>query len=381
MTRRLLPGLLAACLLALVTAVPAHAYDRVDRVTAALRQSPLFVDPDVSYLLNAQDRASLSREIATAGVPIYIAVVPLVSADESGGEGDYLAYLLHQRLGRPGVYIVAGQRNMVDWRSYQVPRDDTLSYEMALGDGPLPGRLHDIVGALAKAPSASPSDPRTPNTPDAGESDEKPSTGGLIGKFFAAFALAVFLGGLALGVLWLLGALVYAIYRGVHASSPSHLKGRKLRRTATAQLVRLAGALGETSGNAGHTRAMADYDAAKLLYDEQDDAGSLVGVIALSLDGQDALREETAHPAARCLLNPFHGPAAGKSRTDLPGLPRADWPLCAVCRKAGRKGRRPLLVATGGTMRPYYQAPGLWEKIRGKSGDLPERVLEYLGVE
>ncbi len=380
MTRRLLPVLLVAFLF---TAAPAHAYDRVDRVTAGLRQSPLFVDPEVSYLLNAEDRASLGREIKAAGVPIYVAVVPLVSADESEGEGDYLAYLLHQRLGRPGVYVVASQRNLIDTRSYDVSRDDTLSYDAVTSENPLERKLHEIVGAIAKAPSASPSVPDTPRPPD--DQNEKPSALSLTGAFFKAFALSVFLGGLAACLLWLLGALVLAIrgnVRGAAARGPSKLRTRRLRRTATAQLVRLAGALGDSNDNPGHRRAMADYDAAKLLYDEQDDAGGLVGVIALALDGQDALREETADPPMRCVLNPFHGPASGRLRTPLPGLPHSSpWPLCALCKKAGQKGRGALMVESGGRMRPYYLSSGMWEKIRGKSGDLPGRVLEYLGVD
>jgi hypothetical protein len=75
--------LAAAPLTTTLTASPANAADRVDRITAALRQSPVFVDPDVSYLLNAQDRTKLTRQIATAGVPIYLIAVPLLSQDES----------------------------------------------------------------------------------------------------------------------------------------------------------------------------------------------------------------------------------------------------------------------------------------------------------
>jgi hypothetical protein len=97
------------------------------------------------------------------------------------------------------------------------------------------------------------------------------------------------------------------------------------------------------------------------------------------MDGQDALRHETADPPARCMVNPLHGTAERGVRTTLKGLPQAKRPLCEACMRA--TDRRPLTLEIDGGTRPYYQAPGLWEKIRGRTGDLPERVLEYLGVE
>jgi hypothetical protein len=103
---RLIAGLLAAT----TVISPPPAPDRVGRVTAALRQSPVFVDPDVSYLLDARDRTALGRQIGTAGVPIYLVVAPLLSHDESAGDADYFGYLLHRRLGRNGIYVIADQR-------------------------------------------------------------------------------------------------------------------------------------------------------------------------------------------------------------------------------------------------------------------------------
>jgi hypothetical protein len=372
--------LLVAGLLVLTAQAPAHAADRVDRVAAALRQSPVFVDPDVSYLLDARQRADLETQIRGVGVPVYLAAVPLVSQDESGGDGEYLAYLLHRRLGLPGIYLIVGPRDDVEWMSYQVPRSDDIDFDLVTRDEPVPKKLHDILDAFRRAPYARPLDPATPRAPEP-DRNQRPSNVALVGHFTRSFALALALGGVALSLLWLMASAVLTVVRAVRGASARTLGARKVRRTATAQLVRLAKAIGaaEYDGE-GKARAMADYDAARILYDEQHDPGSLFGVVVLALDGQDALRENTGEPKPRCLLDPFHGTAGRKVRTLLPGLPRADRPLCDACRRTRERDRRPLTLKIDGRMIPYYRAPGLWERLKGTTKNLPARVLEYLGV-
>jgi hypothetical protein len=376
--RRLIAAALAA--MTMLAAPSAYAADRVDRITAGLRQSPVFVDPDVSYLLDARQRTTLGEQLRTVGVPVYLAVVPLNSADESEGDGEYLGYLLHQRLGRPGIYLVADQRGGIDWMSYQVPRDDTLDLDLVTGDRPLPQKLHDVLDAFAHAPTAAPSDPATPRAPDADESRRKTTAGGMTGEFMKTFFPALLLSGLALALLWFVGFGVFRIAGAVRGARPATLGSRRLRRTAEAELVRLARAIGAAGDDApGYPRAMAGYDAAKLLHDEKDDPGSRFAVVVLALEGQDALRDDGGDPAPRCMVNPFHGVATHRVRRRLPDLPDGRRPLCDVCEKS--HDVRPLTLEVGGRRCPYYAAPGLWEKIKGRTADLPERVLEYLGVD
>jgi hypothetical protein len=379
--KRLLTATALFTATALLTATPAHAGDRVDRITAALKQSPLFVDPDVSYLLDEQQRTVLDRQLKTAGVPIYLVVAPLQSADESAGDADYFGYLLHQRLGRNGIYLIADQSGSLDWMAYQVPRDDTLGYDQAVNDKPLPQKLHDVIDAFAHAPKAAPSDPAKPRTPDEDVGQKKTTAVGLAGQFMKTFFPALILSGLALALLWFVGLSLFRIVQATRKTrrGPATLKPRRLRRTAEAELVRLARAIGAAGeDNPGYPKAMADYDAAKLLYDEKDDPGSRFGVVVLALEGQDALRDESADPQPRCMVNPLHGPAGHRVRRRLPDLPDARRPLCDACERLSSP--RPLTLEIGGRKRPYYLAPGLWEKIRGRTADLPERVLEYLSV-
>lgn len=355
--------------------------DRVGRVVAGLRQSPLFVDPDVSYLLDAAQRAALTKKIKGVGVPLYLAVVPLGSEDESAGDAEYLAYLLHRRLGRNGIYLVCDQRGDLEWTAYDVPRDDTLDYDQAFNDKPVPRKLGDVVDAFAHAPRAAPTDPVPPRAPEPSASQRKTTASGLAGQFAKAFFPSLIFSGLLLGLLWSLVNGVLRLVRTAHGPRTHALGAFRLRRTTRAELVRLARAIGRADpGNPGYPKAMADYDAAKLLYDEKQDPGSRFGVVVLALEGQDALRHETADPGPRCVVNPFHGPATHRVRQRLPGLPEARRPVCDVCERPARRVR-PLTLKVDGRPRPYYSAPGLWEKLRGRTTDLPGRVLEYLGVE
>lgn len=363
------------------TAAPVQNGDRVGRVVAGLRQSPLFVDPDVSYLLNATQRAALVQRIRGVGVPLYLAVVPVGSQDESAGDAGYLAYLLHQRLGRSGIYLVCDQRGNLDWTAYHVPRDDTLGYDQAFSDKPVPTKLNDVVDAFTHAPSAAPSDPAPPRAPEPALSQRKTTATGLAGQFTKAFFPSLIFSGFLLALLWVLGAGALRLVRAVHEPHPRTLGARRLRRTARAELVRLAREIGRAeTGNPGYPKAMADYDAAKLLFDEKQDPGSRFGVVVLSLEGQDALRHETADPEPRCVVNPFHGPARHRVRQRLPGLREARRPVCDACEQPTLRVR-PLTLEVDGRRCPYYSAPGLWEKLRGRSADLPGHVLEYLGVE
>jgi hypothetical protein len=384
--KRLLTALTTTLLIATAaatataTANTAHAADRVDRITAGLRQSPLFVDPDVSYLLDARERTTLGEQLKTAGVPIYLVVVPLRSEDESAGDGEYLGSLLHQRLGRNGIYLVADQHGGIDEMAYQVPRDTTLDFSLATSDAPLPRKLHDVIDAYAHAPKAAPSDPAKPRTPELDEDQKKSTSVGLTGQFMKTFFPSLLLSGLVLAVLWFFGLGTFRIVRAVRGARRSSLGPRRLRRTAEAELVRLARAIGAAGEeNPGYPRAMAGYDAAKLLYDEKDDPGSRFGVVVLALEGQDALRDETADPAPRCMVDPFHGTADQRVRRRLADLPDGRRPLCDACEKS--HDLRPLTLEIDGRKRPYYAAPGLWEKLHGRTADLPGRVLEYLGVD
>ena len=325
-----------------IAATPAHAADRVDRITAGLRQSPLFVDPDVSYLLDARQRTTIDKQLRTAGVPIYLAVVPLLSADESAGDGEYLGSLLHQRLGRNGIYLVADQRGELDAMAYQVPRDTTLDFDLATSDEPLPKKLHDAIDAFAHAPKAEAVRPRHAPSARVDERQRKTTAVGLAGEFVKTFSPPCCSSALALALLWLHRP---DRRRGCSAAvrgTGRRAGPRRLRRTAEAELVRLAraiGAAGEaTPGTAGRWPTTTPPSCCTT---RRTTRAARFGVVVLALEGQDALREETADPAPRCVVDPFHGTAA-EARTPAARRP-ARRQAAAVRRLRERPGAsRPL---------------------------------------
>ncbi len=76
-----LPGLLIALLLAAFAALspgvyPAHAATDVGTVAAALRRSPVYVDPAASAQLSTVDAQALAAKIKKADKPVFVAVLP-----------------------------------------------------------------------------------------------------------------------------------------------------------------------------------------------------------------------------------------------------------------------------------------------------------------
>lgn len=99
MLRRLL--VLIPLLLLLLGADPASAQASVEEVAAALRQDPVFVDPDAEQTISDRQADALRRAIAERGSAIFIAVVG------SGlGDADTALVDLRQATGLAGTYAV-----------------------------------------------------------------------------------------------------------------------------------------------------------------------------------------------------------------------------------------------------------------------------------
>ncbi|MGW1540953.1 hypothetical protein ACWCPM_12055 [Streptomyces sp. NPDC002309] len=74
---RLLIVPVAALLAVLVAGAPgAHAATDLSKVAAALRESPVYVDPAASGLLSTSDAEALADKIRDAGKPVFVAVLP-----------------------------------------------------------------------------------------------------------------------------------------------------------------------------------------------------------------------------------------------------------------------------------------------------------------
>jgi hypothetical protein len=99
-------GLLVAATAAaaLALAATAHAGPRIDAAVAALESDPVYVDPTAELAIGADDQTRLRQKIDTAGAgPVYVAILPLATENETGGDPDGVLQELHDGLGRPGT--------------------------------------------------------------------------------------------------------------------------------------------------------------------------------------------------------------------------------------------------------------------------------------
>ena len=101
-----------------LAAGPAWGADRIDRVVAGWGRSPLFVDPDVGSLLPPAERPAVEEAIRTAGVPLYVVVIPVIPDDESQGSSWTVLHTLRDRFGRPGVYLVVDEPGTIDSQAF-----------------------------------------------------------------------------------------------------------------------------------------------------------------------------------------------------------------------------------------------------------------------
>ncbi|QKW08467.1 hypothetical protein HUT18_20945 [Streptomyces sp. NA04227] len=90
---------------------PADMTARLDRVTAGLKQSPVYTDPESPQVLSTEQRAQLVRhlgEFKRKHGEVYITLVPQVLEDESEGFGGTFSAALRQRLGvEKALFLVA----------------------------------------------------------------------------------------------------------------------------------------------------------------------------------------------------------------------------------------------------------------------------------
>ena len=166
--RLLVPAVvLAAGLLA--PAPAAGAADRLDALAVQLRDGPVAVDPEMSWFFTRADDARLERTLRRSPLDVYVAVLALLDADESGGDGERVAVGLHRRLQRPGLYLVVDEAGYIDARAYSVPRQVSLGYGIKPPPcctedpdvGEISGRVMQIVGDIADNPPGDTTDAAT----------------------------------------------------------------------------------------------------------------------------------------------------------------------------------------------------------------------------
>lgn len=158
-------ALLLAAVVLLAAVPAAGAASRLDALADQLGERPLAVDPELSWFLSRAEEARLVRALEQSPVAFHVALLPQFEDDESGGDGARIAVALHQRLRRPGLYLVIDQHGYLQARAYAVPRRITATYDLErppvrleLGAGEVIGRVERLVTKVAEAPPGTTTD-------------------------------------------------------------------------------------------------------------------------------------------------------------------------------------------------------------------------------
>ncbi|WP_019633728.1 hypothetical protein [Actinomadura atramentaria] len=400
-----------------------------EKIAAALRRTPVYVDASLASALPAADRRRLVAAMAKAPVPVFAVIVPIV-AGGTWSDGDQLLTVVHDRLGRDGVYVGFGKTSDTivarEWRGgrsekYGSPHSAleaawAVNFDRKMDDASLYTRLTRftdlIVSGKGKAEydrlsdeieaRAKEREKRTGGAPGGG--GRGGSNGALLGTVGGAAGVAV--AAVAAALVWRRRRTAAAarrpgdgllLPRAVFANA-----GKATEDELRAQAAREVVAFGEALDAADVAtdddrpralvgRALDAYQAAGKALDAAAGVPDLAGVLVLVDQGRDALASAAALGAGRaelppsplCFFHPLHGD--GSERVDWRPLGtrrRLRVACCPACAKAVRERRSPdwLLDDRDGRPVPYFEVPGE-RSVWAETGygqfreDLVERVL------
>lgn len=345
---RFLTALLAA--LAFLPALPARAEtpELPDRIAAAWKTDHLSVDGRLA--VPATELARIRSAMRTAGVPVYVALVPRTP---------YLAKnrfdlptLLHARIGEPGLYLVATvddkywatnaelyRQGGLRGRDLTSVRADDKQRLDVVSDRPAP----QIVRTIQQASTAY--DGRAlPAVPAADLEPERPHRGlSVTDKSDRAVYVGLGIG----GVLGFVLTLVLGLRRRgkpKRSGTSRPVEPRDVQLKADAMIKRAGQALTRLDRRRNKTTRQLDQrddayrrlDAARTLRaDEPDDVLASAGALVLARQAERIASGGALQPP--CFFDPTH----------TPGTERVDWsddvevPACQRCASVVRRGDTP----------------------------------------
>ncbi|SDE20394.1 hypothetical protein [Streptomyces prasinopilosus] len=351
---RLLIVPVAAALAVLMAGAPgAHAATDLSTVARALRESPVYVDPEATGILSASDAEALADKIEDADKPVFVAVLP------AGYPTQDLFRNLRTETGITGLYGI----RLGD--AFDARADGSVLSRQGVGNlvtaaqgtGDAKAQLNDFVDDALR--SIDGSAPASWN-----EGGGEVPVGGLI-----AVGTVVAVG----------GAGAYAVVRRNRRRHEEEQRAalEKLRvvvdEDITAfgeELDRLDFHPGEPGADdamrADYERALDSYDLSKRLMAGAERPEDVRGVTQAVEDGRFALavlaarREGRALPERRppCFFDPRHGPSVADAHWTPPGGAVREVPVCAADRDRLADGRDPAVreVDTDSGRRPYWEA-------------------------
>lgn len=376
---RLLIAPVVAALAVLMAGAPGvQAATDVSEIGAALRESPVYVDPAAADLLSDADADALADKIEDAGEPVFVAVLP------AGYPTDNLFQNLRTETGITGLYgIRLGDEFDARADSSVLSRQGVNNLVTAAqGAGDTKAQLNDFVDDALRSVRGS-----APSSWDSGSA------------------------GVPTGALITAGAVVAAGGAGAYAIARRNRLRREEEQRAALEKLRVVvdediTAYGEEldrldfhPGEPGADDAMrADYEHGLDAYEQ---AKTFMGnarkpedvrAVTQSLeDGRFSLARLAARREGRplpdrrppCFFDPRHGPSVADATWTPPGGATREVPVCAADRARLSDGLDPMVreVDTDQGRRPYWDAGpayGPWAGGYFGAGILPGLLVGTL---
>ncbi|MEU9120340.1 hypothetical protein AB0C96_10835 [Streptomyces sp. NPDC048506] len=356
------------------------------KIADALRRSPVYVDPSLSTAVDAAQQRSLVTQIERTGLPIRVALVPLVEGDNWGGKPEQLAEVLHDRMGGgPSILITLGG-SPDDIAASEWPAGAHQAFHAAAAvffqdDMKGAGPARRVARAISIIKAGNGDAVYEKATASLGSSTEKPDKGVRPDKAAGSSGSPLIrLLSLVVGPLLLLAAAglllrrrarlrdlstPFALPRSVFAAA-RRADEAGLRERATEEVVRLGEEARAAQGDpAAVERALDAYAAAGTVLDRARGTVDLAGVFALIAEGRAALSTAPV-TLPLCFFHPLHGPAVRR----IPWRPlgrreQLRVAACESCLRAVRSRRAPEVLTDRLDDRPvpYFEVPAehsLW---------------------
>lgn len=377
-----------------------------EKIAAALRRSPVYVDPSLASALPDVRLRQVLAAIDRAPMPLYVILVPLVKGG-TWSDPDELITIVHDRLKRDGVYLTMAsygdQLQAQRFGGTEEDRDNAASaarvpfFLDAYDDAVLGDRLLKAIELISAGDGVAEYKKATAHLHD------EPGPVDRLTKDESGEVSPVRVTALGLGAAAVAGLALWRWRRTRRPeprdSHPLMLSRRTLeaargadeeglRAQAAASVVAFGELLEGFDVPSGDARAqellgqaLDAYQAAGKVLDDAKGIPDLAGVLVLIDRGRDALASARARerggeeppPSPLCFYNPLHGDAVTEVTWRRLGTRDAiKVRACQECAKAVRDHRTPdaLLDTSGERPVPYYAGSSLWSSTGyGQFGD------------